>query len=83
MQMMALFVGGFLSLGLVLFSCVDFNYISKIFYPMKTKPAIYLPYYIILKICMELRRLLGKTPLTLKKKKKTREREVCLSVLAV
>lgn len=45
MQTLALIVGGFLCLfG---FFCVDFKYISKIIYPKKTKPAIYLLYHIL------------------------------------
>lgn len=68
MQTVALIVGGFLCLfG---FFCVDFNYISKIIYPLKTKPAIYLSYHILLKICMKLCGLLDKTGLTFKKKDK-------------
>lgn len=45
MQTLALIVGGFLCLfG---FFCIDFKYISKIIYPKKTKPAIYLLYHIL------------------------------------
>lgn len=67
MQTLALFVGGFLCL--FVFFCVDFNYISKIIYPVKTKPAIYLS-YILLRIYMKLCRLLDKTGLTFIKKDK-------------
>lgn len=66
MQILALFVGRFLCL--VVFFCVDFNYISKIIYPVETTSAIYLSYHISLKISMELHSLVDKTALTLKKK---------------
>lgn len=80
MQILALFVGGFLCL--VVFFCVEFNSIYEIIYLMRTKPAIYLLCHILLKICMSLCRVPDKTVLTYSKKKISLSIGVsCLSVL--